>query len=120
MDNQVRLRTKLAKALRLGGDTHSVSDVVEALNDGRMQGFWSENAGVITQIVEHPRKKELNVFLAFGDLDEVMAMQPQVAEFGRQHGCSFMVMSGRAGWQKVLPRHGWTRVGVTHALPLEK
>lgn len=109
----------MEKALRLGGDTHSVSDVVEAIRAGRMQAFWSANAAVITQIVEHPRKKELNVFLAFGDLNEVMAMQPEIAEFGRKHGCSFMVMSGRAGWQKVLPRHGWARVGVTHALPLE-
>jgi hypothetical protein len=46
-------------------------------------------------------------------------MQPQIADFGRQHGCSFMVMSGRTGWQKVLPEHGWSQVGVTYALPLE-
>jgi len=110
----------MKKALRLAGDTHSLEDVVDALNKGRMQAFWSDNAAVITQIVQHPRKKELNVFLAFGDLDEVMAMQPEVSEFGRQHGCDFMVMSGRLGWQKVLPNHGWMRVGVTYALPLEK
>jgi hypothetical protein len=109
----------MEKALRLAGGTHTVADVVEALNSGRMQGFWSENAGVVTQVVQHPRKKELNVFLAFGDLGEVMAMQPQIADFGRQHGCSFMVMSGRTGWKKVLPEHGWSQVGVTYALPLE-
>lgn len=109
----------MEKALRLGGDTHSVADVIAALNEGRMQAFWSDNATVITQIVQHPRKRELNVFLAFGDLDEVMAMQPRVSEFGRKHGCDFMVMSGRFGWQKVLPNHGWRRVGVTYALPLE-
>lgn len=109
----------MGKALRLAGDTHTVSDVVEALQEGKMQAFWSDSAAVITQIVTHPRKKELNVFLAFGDLEEVMAMQPQVADFGRQHGCSFMVMSGRLGWKKVLPEHGWSQVGVTYALPLE-
>jgi len=110
----------MEKALRLGGDTHTVEDVVAALEKGEMQGFWTENAMVVTQIVAHPRKKELNVFLAFGDLDGVMSLQDQIADFGRQHGCSFMVMSGRSGWQKVLPQHGWFKVGVTHALPLEK
>ena len=108
----------MRKALHLAGDTHTVADVVEALEAGKMQSFWSENAMVVTQIVDHPRKRELNVFLAFGDLDEVMALQPQIAEFGRKHGCAFMVMSGRLGWQKVLPRHGWAKVGVTYALPL--
>lgn len=105
-------------ALKRAGDTHTVADVVEALDTGKMQGFWSDNAMVVTQIVDHPRKRELNVFLAFGDLDEVMALQPQIADFGRKHGCAFMVMSGRLGWQKVLPRHGWAKVGVTYALPL--
>jgi hypothetical protein len=109
----------MQKALRLAGDTHTMGDVVQALEAGLMQAFWSENAVVITQLVVHPRKKELNVFLACGDLEEVMALQPQVADFGRKHGCSFMVMSGRTGWQKVLPSYGWSRVGVTHALPLE-
>jgi hypothetical protein len=110
----------MAKALRLGGDTHTVQDVVDAIEKGEMQGFWTKNAMVVTQIVSHPRKKELNVFLAFGDLDGVMSLQDQIADFGRKHGCSFMVMSGRSGWQKVLPNYGWSRVGVTHALPLEK
>lgn len=109
----------MKKALHLAGDTHTVADVVDAISAGRMQAFWGLNAGVITQIVEHPRKKELNVFLAFGDLSGVMRLQPEIAEFGRKHGCSFMVMSGRLGWQRVLPEHGWSQVGVTYALPLE-
>lgn len=108
----------MQKALHLAGDTHTVEDVIGALEKGEMQAFWSDNAMIVTQIVQHPRKKELNVFLAFGDLDEVMALQPQLADFGRKHDCSFMVMSGRMGWQKVLPHHGWAKVGVTYALPL--
>lgn len=120
MDKRERLLTKMKKALRLAGGTHELSDVVDALKEGRMQSFATDNAMVVTQIVQHPRKRELNVFLAFGDLDEVMGMQPQIADFGRQNGCEFMVMSGRTGWMKVLPKHGWSQVGVTYALPLEK
>jgi hypothetical protein len=110
----------MEKALRLAGSTHTVEDVVDGLATGQMQSFCTDNAMIVTQIVQHPRKRELNVFLAFGDLDEVMSLQPKLIEFGRKQGCAFMVMSGRPGWQKVLPKHGWTRVGVTHALALEK
>lgn len=120
MDKQDRLLTKMKKALRLAGGTHEVSDVIYELNAGKMQSFATDNAMVVTQIVQHPRKRELNVFLAFGDLDEVMSMQPQVEEFGRRNGCSFLAMSGRLGWTKVLPKHGWTKVGVTYAVSLEK
>jgi len=57
----------MKKALRLAGGTHELSDVVDALKEGRMQSFATDNAMVVTQIVQHPRKRELNVFLAFGD-----------------------------------------------------
>lgn len=119
MDNQARLLTKLERALKVGGNTHTVGDVYLGLESGHYQGWFTDNAGVITQIVNTPQKKWLNCFLAFGDLEEVMSLQPKIVAFGKEHGCSFMAMTGRWGWQKVLPKYGWTHKTVSMALPLD-
>lgn len=119
MDKQAHLLTKMEKALRLGGDTHTVGDIYLGLKNGQYQCWFTENAGVVTEILIAPRKKWLNCFLAFGDLDEVMSLQPQIMAFGKEHGCSFMTMNGRWGWQKVLPKYGWKNRSVSMALPLE-
>lgn len=113
------MKARLEKALDLAGRTHEISDVVEAIRAGRMQCFSSDKAFVVTEIASYPRKKHMNVFLAVGELADVMSLQPQIAAFAREHGCKALVMSGRRGWSSVLPHHGWSPVGVTYALPLE-
>jgi hypothetical protein len=113
-----KMLARLRKALRLGGNTHDVSDIVAAVKAGQMQAFSSEHALVVTQVASFPRARHLVVFIACGDLAEVMALQPEVEAFGRAHGCEAMIMTGRDGWSRILPEHGWAPSGVTYALPL--
>lgn len=113
------MKARLERALKIAGWTYDISDLVEAIKAGRMQAFSSDNAFVVTEIASYPRKRHLNVFLAVGELDGVMDLQPRVEAFARQNGCEAIVMSGRKGWSSVLPKHGWAPVGVTYALPLE-
>ena len=62
MDKQAHLLTRLEKALRLGGDTHTVGDIYLGLQSGQYQGWFTDGAGVITEILVSPRKKWLNCF----------------------------------------------------------
>lgn len=101
------LQRKLQRALDLAGNTHTIEDVATAVKAGTMQAFHNDDALVITEIVEFPRAKSINVFVACGDLDAVMSLQPLIEDFGRKHGCDRMRMLGRQGWRKVLPKHGW-------------
>jgi hypothetical protein len=118
--DDIEMRRRLQKALDLAGNTHEIDDVVAGVRSGALQAFSSENAFVVTEIAVAPRKKWLNVFLAVGQLDEVMELQPQVEAFGREQGCEFMVMTGRKGWLKVLPEYGWRENGVSYARPLQE
>jgi hypothetical protein len=99
---------RLEKALKLGGNTHTVEDVVEAIKTGGMQCWWNDRAMVVTEVVQYPRGRALNVFLAAGWLEDVMSLQPQIEDFGRNQGCQSMHMRGRKGWRRVLPKHGWS------------
>lgn len=118
MADDAEMMRRLKKALDLAGNTHTIDDVVAGVKSGALQAFSSENAFVVTEVASAPQKRWLNVFLAVGELDEVMELQPQIAAFGREQGCDFMVMTGRKGWLKVLPDYGWRENGVSYALPL--
>lgn len=107
------LKKRLNKALKIAGETHTPQDLSEAVKEGRMQAWQNGQSVVVTEVVGYPQKRVLNVFLAVGTLDEVMPIQPQLEEFGRQHGCYCIRMQGRKGWTKVLPNYGWEQTSVT-------
>jgi hypothetical protein len=100
---------RLQRALDFGNNTHTLQDVFAALKTGEMQCFWSDNAFVVTQICEYPQKRVLLIPYLAGELDEVMSLQPQVVEHAKASGCSDMMVIARRGWEKVLPKFGWTR-----------
>lgn len=101
------LQRKLQRALDVAGNTHSAADVADYVKAGRMQSWVNGDSLVVTEVVQYPRCNALNVFLAVGNMDEVLDLIPTMAEFGRQHGCTKMRMQGRKGWARVLPHLGW-------------
>jgi len=114
------LRSKVEKALERGGGTHSFDDVVRGLMTGDMQAFSKNKTIVVTQIVNAPRKRWLNIFVAAGEYKDVMSMQEEILDFAAGYGCEFMAMNGRKGWAKILPRYGWSDVSVSYAIPVRR
>lgn len=103
-------RKHIEAALEYSGGTHLFEDVKQAILEGRMQLWPAPNSCAVTEIVEYARKKVINVFLAAGQMDEVMDGIESVAEWGRQQGCQSMTLSGRKGWERVLDRRGFRPV----------
>jgi hypothetical protein len=93
--------------------------VVDALLSGRFQMFQTEEAIIITEIVVYPRKRTLHVFVAAGELEAVMALQPAVEAFARGAGCTAMTTTARKGFLRVLPGYGWRPSHVTFTRNLE-
>ena len=111
------LQKRLAKALRLAGNTHTIEDIQDGIARGQMQCFVRDDNFVITEVVSEPRAKYLNVFLAVGDLS-LMDIQPELEAFAKQTGCSWMQTHGRPGWKAVLPEHGWKPTHVLFVHPI--
>jgi len=103
---------KIKKALRLSQDTHSWEDIRRGLVEGKYQLFQNDDGVVLTEIVQAPNVKYLNCFIIAGRLPGVLKLQKVVEDHGRQHNCKFMVGTGRLGWRKVMPLHGWTEEAV--------
>ena len=101
--------SKLKRALDVGGGIYSPLDIAQAVAEGRMQSWTRGDSLVVTEVLRFPRKSLANIVLAMGDLEDVMALQPGIEEFGQGLGCEKLVMAGRPGWVGVLPRFGWTK-----------
>lgn len=108
----------IADALGYSGGTHTPTDVVESILKGHMQLWPGEQACAVTEIVVYPNKKVLHVFLAAGDMENIVDMQRSAEKWGKAQGCTAMTIAGRKGWARVLKGVGYEEKFVTLAKEL--
>tara|TARA_R110000796_G_scaffold246478_1_gene371293 strand:+ start:1542 stop:1916 length:375 start_codon:yes stop_codon:yes gene_type:complete len=82
-------------------DTHDFEDIKEGVLNGRYHLWHGEDACIITEFIEYPKYRVLNVFLGGGDLKRLMIMRKSVEKFGKETGCKKLIGSGRKGWARV-------------------
>ena len=102
-----KCRPWIEDALEYCGGTHKFDDIVEAIYAKRMQLWPAPRGCIVTEIVIYPRKKVLNIFLAGGELDQILDMDNDVKNWAKQHECTAATMSGRIGWKKPLKPLNW-------------
>ena len=100
------LEKRLKRALSLGGNTHTIEDIQQAIARGTMQCFVKGDSFCITEIIDAPQKRFLNVFLIVGDLS-ILELHDEVEAFAKQAGCAFMQAYGRPGWKPKIKHLGW-------------
>lgn len=100
------LKKRLTRALNLCGNTHTVDDIHLAIATGAMQCFAKGDSFAITEIINAPQKRFLNVFLIVGDLS-ILELHDDVEAFAKQAGCDFMQAYGRPGWKPKIKSLGW-------------
>lgn len=80
-------------------------DLLLNLRSGHAQLWPGENAAFVTQCVTDPPR--LHVWLAGGDLRELLSMIPGMAAWGRAQGCEWATVDGRPGWKRILKPYGF-------------
>jgi len=98
---------RLEQALEHGGGTFALHDIVEGLEEGRFQLFWNSGGMAVTEVIQCPQKRYLNIFLAAGEMKAVLKLHRKVEKFAREMECNFMQASARKGWEKFNPEYGW-------------
>jgi len=103
----LRCKPWLEAAIERAGGTHTLSDVVQSVVEGKMQ-FWPAPRGcAVTEIIKYPQKKVLHIFLAGGDMDQILDMDSSAVEFAKMNGCTGISIAGRRGWKRVLKNKGY-------------
>jgi hypothetical protein len=97
----------LERALRRGGDRHTRDTIWQGIVTGQFQ-FWPyPRAAGVSHVVQYPTGNVLRLWLVGGDLDEVLAREPDLAAWGRAIGCVDLELVGRHGWIRVLSPLGY-------------
>jgi hypothetical protein len=98
---------KLARVLERMGSLYTVQDILSAIAENKMQSFVEGDSWAITQIVEFPRAKVLEVLVGLGDIDELRVLHDRVLVFAAEIGVSVIQAYGRRGWLLDAERRGW-------------
>ena len=102
-----RCKPYIEAALKYTGGTHDIIDIYEGLYKGTMQLWPAEKSCLVTEIINYPKMKVLNIFLGGGDLTEILSMHEDVIRWAKDQGCEALNMTGRFGWKKPLANYGW-------------
>ena len=102
LDELERLAHHIEAALAYSGDTHSLLHVVDAIKDGSAQFFPLENSVIVTEIVDYPKRAVCRIWLAGGEMDELIEAEKSIVEWAKSHGCDGMEIIGRKGWERQL------------------
>ena len=88
--------------------THDLSDVWKLVMADEAQFWPGEQSAVITEVLNLPKVKALHVWLAGGEMDELInKMLPAVEAFARAAGCNRLSIAGREGWERMLRGKGY-------------
>lgn len=110
------VKQKLRKALAVAGDTYTFEDILHEIEDGRMQSFAEGDSWVVTQVVDFPQKRFLEIVFAIGNLDELKVIYPRLEAFARDNICDGMRAFGRPGWMRQfeIDKAGWVETTRTY------
>jgi len=95
-----RCREWLEPALE--GGFFQWSDVQGLMLSGALLLWEGKKSAILTEDVTYPHHRAVQVWLAGGDMDEIIAMTPGLEAAARMRGCDRVLIEGREGWQKAL------------------
>jgi hypothetical protein len=109
----------LADALEHSDGTHNMADIRAGVANGHYHLWPGKHCASVTEVLQFPRRRVLNVFLSGGDLEEILIMERDFCSWGRYLGCDGIMMTGRDGWQRKLKNLGWRKQAIVLAKSLE-
>lgn len=103
-DELIMCREMIEDSLELANGCYEFDDIAAAVLLGTYHLYRVDDACAVTQIVNTPRRRILNVVVAGGNLDTIKKNQGYLIGLAKQHGCDMISAIGRKGWGRAM---GW-------------
>lgn len=91
----------------LEGGFYTMDDVARAIAEKRAQFWPGKNAAIVTELDTLAQTRVIRVWLAGGDMDEVLSMASGIESWARLQGCKSVLIEGRKGWERTLKPQGY-------------
>ena len=92
----------LKKALRLAGGTHTKRDIFYGIAVGDFQLWPGRRSAALTEVVKYPQMRSVRIFLAGGQLDELVKVEKNICNWAQEIGAKRVEIAGRKGWLRAL------------------
>ena len=106
-DNTAAMLKKMERALREGGGTHTLQDLLDEIHAGTKQSFARGSTWAITQVLDFPRKRVLELFMVVGIGCELALLEEDIVAYAHEIGADFIRTQGRRGWKNKAKEMGW-------------
>ena len=101
-------RWRAGFAAALDARLYDIGHVDRLVWCGRARLFANQRAALLAEIKSYPTgASDVHVLVGAGDLDALIALEPQLAAWGRAHDCLGVLIESREGWAKVMKQHGY-------------
>jgi hypothetical protein len=90
----------IADALEYCNGTHDLQDVADQIARGELQLWPANETALVSQVITYPKRKAIHIFLAGGNIDELINMEESVFSWAKMQGCDMLTFSGRLGWSR--------------------
>ncbi|MFN4178047.1 hypothetical protein [Phenylobacterium sp.] len=95
-------------ALAHAGRTHALEHVAGMIEAGEAQLWAGDRSAMVTLVEDEPLERRLLIWLAGGNLEElVRRLRPAAEAWARTAGCRRVLIVGRPGWERALAREGY-------------
>jgi len=111
----------ISNALKRSGNHYNSSDIKKNCLNEMMQLWigWDDNAKdshyctAITEILQRPNSKVLNIFIATGrEMKKWVHVMDDLAEWAKLRDCTHMESHARLGWERVLKNYKFEKTHV--------
>ena len=109
---------EILEALTYANSSHTLDDIVAMIVNGQLTLTTHPNSFSLTTIQISPQFKSLHFMIVGGNLEEIISLHDTYVKIAKEHGCSYMSLSGRKGWLPTLKRRGWKHQFTTMSIPV--
>lgn len=103
----IKIKEGFQEALLLSGQNMTIEDVERSLSSGQSMLWVGENSALITELTQDEFGWALHIWLGTGDLGDLVSLEPGLSAWARAHGCYYLSLDGRKGWERVLKPIGF-------------
>ncbi len=101
-DEFERCADYIQAALVYAGHSHTLQDVWQAITNKQAAFFPLEKSAIVVEIVDYPQRATCRIWLAGGDMEELIEAEKNVCDWAKELGCDSMEIIGRKGWERQL------------------